>query len=337
MQPDRRAVSHVSNRANAATNSSEGCPLMSILSLRRITAAVVVACSAAVAVAAPAAASTGGITLGQAHVYAMGGHNTVTTINATGSASPLVKLPADGYDAIVSPDGRWVAYDRVNRRLRDAHGRHRQPAPGRSATDGCSPGHLTLVRCCWSSPGQPIDHRARGRPRLQGAGEGQRHRHLLRDLLAGRSQRPGVSNRNGWRLLRTSTGAQREFVKAPCAEPFDLTWSPDGRRVAMACNANFRPGPRIAVLTIATGRVQRLGDRWTGSSPVWLTSSSLLIEQGAPHKSAHLNTYDLSGPADRDAGAAARRSSCCAGVLTCRPGGGGLSAPLGWVGEPPPP
>jgi Tol biopolymer transport system component len=260
--------------------------------LRRATAASVMVLATAASTAATASAA-GGITLGSTRLYAVGDHNTVVSVTATGATSPLVALPHHGFNAIVSPDGRWVSYRRDNGvyAIRSDGTGNRRLAFGHAQPLAWAPDSRSVLLVVEGRP-LTIVHVSNGAARALDKGDDW-------DVYSATFSPDGryvlVSDLYGWRLLHTSTGAQRTFLKAPCANTMHLAWSPDGRRIAMACDNGLHPGLPVIVLTVSNGRVVHIGDNGT-YQPIWVSSTSLLTEQfGARAATEQLRTYDIHG------------------------------------------
>jgi hypothetical protein len=246
--------------------------------------------------AAPAAAAASGPVatgrLPQGKVFTSYG-STVRLLAPDGTTARKLVLPHHGLQPLVSPNGKWIAYEtQTGLRMISSSG----------TRDQLLFAHSLVWPLAWS----PDSHRlvtmeVDGHLRMINVQTRAMHAVLRAAdiLIRGAVWSPDgrhvlVASDSGWQLIRTATWSPRTFVKAPCSGSRSMSWSPDGRRIAMSC-ATATGGIAVDVLQLATGRHTVLADPLAGE-PFWQGSSGVLAGhyEGSGYISA-VESFDTTG------------------------------------------
>jgi Tol biopolymer transport system component len=239
---------------------------------RSLGAAAVLALTSSMLAAAPAVASTPTGQLPVGKVFTSVG-STVRLLSAGGATVRTIVLPHHGGQPLVSPNGKWIAYQTATglRMMAATGGHDRLLAPRAFALPlAWSPDSHRLVFTA-AHPMVTVVNVETGalHPVLPGADTGVESAAYSPDgryvLLTGLST---------WKLIRTDSWTPRAFVKAPaCYDEVQASWSPDGHRIAFLCGKS--DWTHVEMLDLATGRLTAAMDPLAGSA-AW-SSNSVLV------------------------------------------------------------
>ncbi len=262
--------------------------------LRALVAGSLLASLAAISVAPAASAAGSKLTLGPTHLSGTLRGKVMVSIAADGTERVTARLPHIGWP-FLSPNGTWIAWA-TNKGIfvmhPDGSGYRRLVAGIAAQVLAWAPDSRSLLVQTPRLEAQII-HLSNGATRALDPNDNENWNGSS-SAFTPDDRYVLTSFYHGWRLQRTSNGAARTFLKAPCRDAAQLAFSPDGKRISFVCESTGAL-PWSGLLTIATGKITRFGN-WQDSSPVWIANGSVAaLHASTPVTPQQVRTYDLKG------------------------------------------